>query len=109
MPSLYHEETKKKGRSKATSACCKYTAQCHDRQSGEGIYDEEGKKKGVYRRNIKTKEKRGSVVVVVSDLSTWHYASPAHSKTVCLQSFDTAIPIAEPVLGGCPVVGHRIV
>jgi hypothetical protein len=58
MPSLYHEETMKKGRSKATSACCKYTAQCHDRQSGEGIYDEEGKKKGVYRKNIETKEKK---------------------------------------------------
>jgi hypothetical protein len=70
MPSLYHEETKKKGRSKATSACCKYTAQCHDGQSGEGIYDEEGKKERcVYRKNMETKEKRGSVVVV-SDLST---------------------------------------
>jgi hypothetical protein len=71
MLSLYHEETKKRGRSKATSACCKYIAQCHDRQSREDMCDEEEKEKErcLYRKKFETKEKRGSVVVV-SDLST---------------------------------------
>jgi hypothetical protein len=75
----------------------------------EKVYMMKREKRKVYtEKTLRQKKKRGSVVVV-SDLSTWHYASPAHSKTVRLQSFDTAIPIAEPVLGGCPVVGHRIV
>jgi hypothetical protein len=61
MPSLYHEETKKKGRSKATSACCKYIAQCHDRQSGEDICDKEKKKKGVYTEKISRQRKKEGV------------------------------------------------